>query len=150
MPQSLSKIYVHIIFSTARREKILPKELLPELYAYLATVIKNLDCHAVQIGGTEDHIHILCVQSKNISTAKLVEEIKKPTSMWLKTKSDALTQFHWQSGYGAFSVSQSDVDRVREYIQNQEEHHRSRSFQDEFREFLSRYDVDFDEKYIWD
>jgi REP-associated tyrosine transposase len=150
MAQSLAKLYVHVVFSTARREKILSPEILPELHAYLATVLNNMDCRALQIGGTQDHVHILCIQSKNISMAKLVEEIKKPASMWLKTKSEALSEFHWQNGYGAFSVSQSDVDRVREYIRNQPEHHRTRSFQDEYRELLRRYNVKFDEQYLRD
>ena len=150
MAQSLSKIRVHVIFSTKGRVPSLSSEIRPELYAYAATVLKNLECPAIQIGGTEDHVHILCTLSKNMSVAKLVEEIKKPTSRWLKSKGDRFREFYWQNGYGAFSVSQSDVKRVREYILNQEEHHRRVTFQEEFRKFLERYEVEFDEKHIWD
>lgn len=150
MAQSLSKIRVHVIFSTKGRVPCLSSEIRPELYAYAATVLKNVDCPAIQIGGTEDHIHILCTLSKNTSVAKLVEEIKKPTSRWLKSKGDRFQEFYWQNGYGAFSVSQSDVKRVREYILNQEAHHGKVTFQEEFRKFLERYEVEFDEKHIWD
>ena len=109
----------------------LSSEIRPELYAYAVTVLKNLECPAIQIGGTENHVHILCTLSKNMSVAKLVEEIKKSTSRWLKSKGDRFREFYWQNGYGAFSVSQSDVKRVREYILNQEEHHRRVTFQED-------------------
>lgn len=116
----------------------------------MATVLNNLGCAAIEIGGVADHVHVLCRLNKNFSVAKVVEEIKKPTSRWLKTKSPELSEFHWQSGYGAFSVSASEVERVRAYILNQEAHHRKMSFQEEMRAFFERHGVEFDERYVWD
>ncbi len=116
----------------------------------MAKVLENLDCNAKAIGGVADHVHVLCSLSKNLSVAELVEEIKKPTSRWLKTKSPTLRDFRWQSGYAAFSVSQSGMARVREYIAAQAEHHRRHPFQDELRAFLKKHMVNFDEQYLWD
>ncbi len=149
MAQSLSKIRVHMVFSTKGRVPYLDDVIRPELYAYASTVMKNLNCPAIQIGGTEDHIHVLCTLSKNVSMAKLVEEVKKPISHWLKSKGDEYRNFQWQNGYGAFSVSQSDVKSVQEYIVNQEEHHQKLTFQEEFRRLLERHEIEFDERYLW-
>ena len=150
MSQSLSKIIVHIIFSTKNRLACISPEIRHELYPYMATVLKNMDCPAIIIGGTSDHVHILCVLSKKLSIADLVEEVKKPTSIWLKSKGAMFGKFYWQKGYGAFSVSQSKVKTVREYINNQERHHRKMTFEEELRGFLNKHEVDFDERYIWD
>lgn len=150
MAQSLSKIRVHIIFGTKNRNPCLNPTIRGELYPYTSTVLKNLDCPAITIGGVDDHIHILCTLSKNLSIAQLIEEVKKPTSRWLKSKGAGFHGFHWQNGYGAFSVSQSDVAKVRAYIANQEEHHRTLTFQEEFRRFLKKYQVSYDERYVWD
>ena len=116
----------------------------------MATVLNNLDCPAIEIGGTADHVHVLCRLHKNLSVSKVVEAIKTPTSRWLKTKTPDLSDFHWQNGYGAFSVSASEVERVREYIVNQVEHHRTVSFQEELRRFFERNNVKYDERYMWD
>ena len=116
----------------------------------MATVLNNLGCVAIEIGGTADHVHVLCRLDKNLSVSKLVESTKTPTSRWLKTKDPDLSEFHWQNGYGAFSVGASEVERVREYILNQEEHHREMSFQEELRVFFEQYDVEYDERYVWD
>jgi REP element-mobilizing transposase RayT len=124
--------------------------LRPRLYAYTAVVLRNLECVPIEIGGIADHIHILSLQSKNLSAAKLVEEVKKPTSKWLKTQDPSLREFHWQSGYGVFSVSGSDLAMIREYIMTQDEHHKTVSFQDEFRKLLQEHGVEFDERYVWD
>ena len=150
MSQSLMQMHVHVIFSTKNRTTYLTPEVRSELWPYIATVLSNLGSPAKAIGGTSDHAHILCSLSKNMSIAELVEEVKKPASRWLKTKSDALRNFYWQNGYAAFSVSQSDVARVKQYIKSQEEHHRRRSFQDELREFFAKHAVSFDERYLWD
>ena len=150
MAQSLSKIYVHAIFSTKNRLPCLEPAICTELYPYAATVLKNLACRPIQIGGAEDHLHILCILSKNVAVAKLIEEIKKPTSKWLKTKGAAFGKFGWQNGYGAFSVSQSHLESVRTYVAGQEKHHRTVTFQEEFRRFLERYQVEYDERYVWD
>lgn len=150
MPQSLAKMIVHVAFSTKGREPCLSEVVRAELWPYAATVLRNIDCPAVQIGGAADHVHILCVLSKNLSLAQLVEKVKTATSKWLKTKDDNLTRFHWQNGYGAFSVSPSHVEWVKEYIAGQEEHHRPLTFQEELRQLLGKYGIEFDERYVWD
>jgi putative transposase len=150
MPQSHARLLTHIIFSTKERIPCLGPGIRGELYPYMATVLKNIQCPPIKIGGAEDHVHVLCLMSRTIALAKLIEDIKVPTSRWLKTKGAALDKFHWQNGYGAFSIGQSAVSRVETYIANQEEHHRRMSFKDEFRKFLKRYQVEFDERYVWD
>ena len=150
MAQSLSKILVHLIFSTKGRERLILDDIRDELHRYSATVLKELDSPAILIGSVEDHIHILFSLSKNHSISKIVEETKKATSKWIKGKGGHYSSFYWQNGYGAFSVSQSGVPDVQKYIANQKEHHRQKTFQEEFREFLNRYEVQFDERYVWD
>ncbi len=151
MSQSLAKVYIHIIFSTKQRQPFLAnKSLRSEMHAYLGGACKNLDSLVITVGGVADHVHILCCLSKNISIADLVGEIKRSSSKWIKTKDLILRKFAWQSGYGVFSVSQSQVEQVRVYILNQEKHHRRKLFQDEFREFLERYQTEYNERYVWD
>ncbi len=150
MPQSLAKIYVHIIFSTKDRFPCLTKEVCDELYPYIATVLKSEDCFPEMIGGIEDHVHILCTLSKNVSLAKLVKEIKISTSQFLKNKGVAHGRFCWQPGYGAFSVAQSSFAKTVRYIQNQFEHHKKMNFKDEFRALLKLYNIDYEENYLWD
>lgn len=149
MAQSLTKNYIHIIFSTKNRENSLRKNDLPEIFSYLSGIVSNLQCTSIIVGGTTDHIHILCVLSKNLSLAKLIEELKSSSSKWIKTKDVNYAGFSWQSGYGAFSVSQSKIDVVRKYIANQEEHHRQRTFQEELIKFFQEYEIEYDEKYLW-
>jgi len=150
MSQSLSKIYVHIIFSTKKREASISKEIEDELYAYMAKIFMEYDSFALIIGGVENHIHILCILSKNYSVCKLIEEIKKSSSKWIKTKDKKYSRFSWQNGYGVFSVSQSQVPDVQNYIQTQKEHHKKISFEEEYREFLNKYKIKYDEQYVWD
>ena len=150
MPQSLAKLYVHMIFSTKNRESLLDRDIQTELASYLGGTLNHLDCQPIEIGGTRDHIHILCCLSKNLSMSKVIEEIKSSSSKWIKPKEPRLAQFHWQSGYGAFSVSQSHLNAAIRYICQQEEHHRKVTFQEEFREFLKKYRVPYDERYVWD
>jgi putative transposase len=150
MPQSLSKLYVHLIFSTQHREPLLIPSVRGSLHAYLATVLKNQDCPALKIGGTSDHAHLLFRLSKNLGLADVVEKLKTSSSKWLKTQARTLRSFHWQNGYGGFSVSPAEVDSVAAYIEGQEEHHRTVSFQDEYRSFLQEYEVEYDERYVWD
>ncbi|MDA0244357.1 MAG: IS200/IS605 family transposase [Chloroflexi bacterium] len=150
MPQSLSAMVIHVVFSTKYRQPCLTPVIQAELHPYLAGIINNLGCYTIQVGGVEDHVHLLFYLSRTLTMAKIVEVVKTNSSKWLKTKSPDLTEFHWQIGYGAFSVSQSDVARVIDYILNQEEHHRQMSFQDEYRRLLDRYLVQYDEKYVWD
>ncbi len=150
MSQSLSKLYVHLVFSTKHRETLLPRPLRERVHAYLATVLKNYDCPAVRVGGTSDHVHVLFRLSKNRALAQVVEEIKTTSSKWVKTQEPMLASFHWQSGYGGFSVSPAELGGLSEYIEQQEAHHTKLSFQDEYRQFLARYEVEYDERYVWD
>jgi putative transposase len=149
MAQSLSRIVVHVIFSTKNRTAVLNDAIRQELYAYMATVLQGLHCPPIEIGGCKDHVHVLCVLSKNMSISDMIKEIKSPTSKWLKSKDPSLDVFYWQTGYGAFSVSESNVEKVQQYIRGQEKHHEKVSFKDEFRAFLKRYNVQFDEEYVW-
>jgi putative transposase len=148
MPQSLAKIYVHLAFSTLHREPWLNDPIRPALFAYLAGVLPNHDCPVVKVGGVADHVHLLFVLARTLPLSKAVEEVKKGSSKWLKTQ--GIPEFAWQAGYGAFSVSSSQVEVVSDYIQNQARHHRRTTFQDEFRRFCRRYGVELDKKYAWD
>ncbi len=150
MPQSLSKLYVHLVFSTKHREPLLVQPVRGQVHAYLGTVLKNLDSPAVKIGGTSDHVHILFRLSKNRALAEVVEEIKTNSSKWVKTQGRSMRSFYWQNGYGGFSVSPSEAETVTEYIEKQGEHHRAVSFQEEYRKFLEAYGVEHDERYVWD
>jgi putative transposase len=151
MPQSLAKLYVHLVFSTKGRFPFLKDDALRvELHAYLATVLLNLDCPAVLINSVDDHVHILFKLHRTVTVAKAVEDVKKSSSKWLKSKSPRMGNFAWQAGYGAFSVSESNVPSVVHYIRGQQEHHRIKSFQEEYREFLEKHGIEYDEKYVWD
>ena len=150
MGQSLAKNYIHIVFSTKLRAPLIYPPFDNELYSYLGGICKNLECQPIKIGGHTDHVHILCMLSKKIALMKLIEEVKSHSSKWLKTKDKLLENFYWQDGYGAFSVTPSEVDKVIAYIANQNEHHKKLTFQDEYRAFLKRYNVEFDEKYVWE
>jgi REP-associated tyrosine transposase len=151
MPQSLSRVVVHLVFSTKNRTPWLRDAALrDELYKYMGGILVNAECPPILIGGVEDHVHVLCNLSRKLAIMNLVEEIKTEPSKWLKTKRPDLAEFHWQAGYGAFSVSQSNVESVKTYIANQEQHHKKMSFQDEFRKLCERHGIDIDEKYVWD
>ncbi len=150
MGQSLVKNYLHIIFSTKHRLHIIHPQIEDELYAYLGGICKNLECSPIKIGGFTDHVHILCMLSKKIALMKLMEELKSHSSKWMKTKGNSLLNFYWQDGYGAFSVKPSEVETVVHYIANQKEHHRKKTFQEEYRDYLSDYNVAYDERYVWD
>lgn len=151
MPQSLAKILVHTIFSTKDRRPFLRnKALREELHRYLGGILTNHECQPLIIGGVEDHVHILSTLSRTSSASEIVKEVKRGSSLWLKTKGPDLGDFAWQNGYGIFSIGCSQVEAVRNYIAGQEEHHRKVTFQDEFRELLRRYEIEFDERYVWD
>lgn len=149
MSQSLTKIYTHIIFSTKDRENTLQEIDLKEIHAYIGGIINKNFCQSIVVGGTANHVHILCELSSTVSVAMLLQEIKRSSSKWIKTISNPYRNFAWQSGYGAFSVSQSKVDAVIKYIQSQKEHHLRKSFQTELMEFLDSYGIEYDIKYIW-
>jgi len=151
MAQSLGKILVHVVFSTKERRPFLrDKSLREEMHLYLGGILANLDCQPIIAGGWEDHVHLLCVLSRTSSAAEIIKEVKRGSSLWIKTKSADLSEFAWQSGYGIFSVGFSQIKAARDYIAGQEEHHRQISFQDEFRTLLKRYEIEFDERYVWD
>jgi putative transposase len=149
MGQSLVKNYIHIVFSTKNHVKLIDEGIEDELYTYLGGVCKLLACQPLKIGGHIDHVHILCMLSKNLALAKLLEEVKSHSSKWIKTKGDLYKNFYWQEGYGAFSVNPSEVEAVADYISLQKEHHVKKSFQDEYRAFLRKYRVEYDERYVW-
>ena len=151
MPQSLSKILIHSVYSTKDRRPFLrDKDLREELHNYIGGILNRLDCQTIIVGGVEDHVHLLCALSRTCQASDMIKEVKRGSSLWLKTKGPNLHDFAWQNGYGVFSIGFSQIEAVRSYIARQEYHHRKISFQDEFRELLRRYEIDFDEKYVWD
>jgi putative transposase len=150
MPQSHAAILVHIIFSTKNREPYIDPEIEQELYPYLATACQSVKSSAILINGTSDHIHMLVNLGRKTAIADLIEEIKTSSSRWIKTKGARYRDFYWQNGYGAFSIGQSGVPALKRYIANQKEHHRVKTFQEEYREFLKRYEMEYDERYVWD
>ena len=150
MPQSHVQIYIHIVFSTKDRRTFLRDKTIRErLHSYLVGACKGQKCPSQQVGGVEDHVHLLVRLGKTVGIATLIRELKKESSKWMKTESN-VRDFKWQSGYGAFSISPSHVESVTEYIRNQEEHHRKVSFQDEFRRLCGKYNIEIDERYVWD
>jgi REP element-mobilizing transposase RayT len=151
MSQSLAKILVHTVFSTKDRAPFLrDRELREQLHHYLGGILSKLDCQPIIVGGVEDHVHFLCSLSRTREPSAMVKEVKRGSSLWLKGRSPELRDFAWQSGYGIFSIGVSQIESVRSYIAEQEEHHKKVSFQDEFRLFLRKYEIPFDERHIWD
>jgi REP-associated tyrosine transposase len=148
MPQSLAKNLIHLVYSTKQRKPLITTEKQAGLFAYQAGIYKQWDSPALVIGGVEDHVHALFQLSKNHALKKIVEEVKKSSSKWMKTQ--GAEGFYWQGGYAAFSVSQSNVESVRHYIETQEDHHQKMSFQDELRLICQRHGVVMDERYAWD
>ena len=151
MPQSLAKVLIHVVFSTKERRPFLRKPALRlELHCYLGGILKQVGCEPLMVGGVEDHVHSLLSLSRTCSVADVVKELKRGSSLWIKARDAELQEFAWQAGYGAFSIGFSQIVNVRDYISGQEEHHRRYSFQDEFRRMLTRYQVPYDERYVWD
>ena len=132
MSQSLSKVYIHITFSTKNRQNLIDDSIKASLHEH------------------KNHIHVLCILSRKVAQMKLLEEIKKRSSKWVKTKGKSYSNFYWQDGYGIFSINPTETDKFIDYIQNQDKHHKQMSFQDEFRAFLIKYKVEYDERYVWD
>jgi putative transposase len=150
VPQSLAAIYVHLIFSTKNRQPLILPDIEEELRQYHAGILRNLESPMICANGTEDHVHLLFRLGRKHSLAEIVEEVKKSSSKWIKTKGPQYKDFYWQNGYGAFSIGQSGIDQLKRYIANQKEHHRKKTFQEEFREFLAKYQIEYDERYVWD
>ena len=150
MPQSFARVLIHLVFSTKNRERFLTTDIQSELHPYLAGVLDHIDCPCLRVGGVEDHVHLFFGISRTRTVAEVVEIVKTSSSKWIKTKGSGFAGFHWQSGYGAFSVSQSDAETVIAYVREQAKHHRKMTFQEEYRKLLDRYQVDYDERYVWD
>ena len=147
MPQSLVKILVHVVWSTKDRVRIIPADLEPQLFGYISGIIKNNNGRMIIAGCDADHVHILISIGRS-DISKLVGDIKRETSKWMKEQ--GVAKFYWQRGYGAFSIGQSQVGNVSAYIRSQKEHHKKQTFQDEFRALCQKYEVEVDERYCWD
>ncbi len=150
MPQSLSNVLIHIVFSTKNRSNWIMPEIESELYPYLAKSFQSLNCPALIIGGTENHLHILCRRSRTITISKLVEKVKTGSSKWMETKGAQFAQFSWQNVYGAFSIGFSNLPALTTYIKEQKKHHENKTFEEEYRALLLKYKIEFDEQYVWD
>ena len=150
MPQSHSQLYAHLIFSTKDRFAFLADDIRPHVHAYLATILRDMGSPFVVVGGVADHVHVLFDMGRIHAAKDFVEQIKRESSKFIKTLRPNLNKFYWQRGYGIFSVSPTHREKVVEYIETQEEHHRKKSFQEEYREFLERYEIECDERYVWD
>jgi REP element-mobilizing transposase RayT len=150
MPQSLASVLIHLLFSTKNREPLIAAEVEADLYAYLGGAFRALGCPLLAGNGTEDHVHLLFRLSRTSTLAQVVEAIKSGSSKWMKGKGPRWAGFYWQAGYGAFSIGEPGVEALRRYIANQKERHRRRSFQEEYRQFLETYQIEYDERYVWD
>lgn len=150
MPQSLACLHIHLIFSTKNRAPLITDGVRDALHGYMATVLQNLNCIPLRINSVEDHAHLLFNLARTVPLSKAVEDTKKASSKWIKTQGHEFDTFSWQSGYGAFAVSESNLETVRQYIADQRKHHRKKTFQEEYRQFLQRHRIDFDERYVWD
>src|ERR1700704_4989645 len=146
MPQSLSSVLIHLVFSTKNRESFIAPAIEPELHPYMAKIFRALKSPSLAIDGTADHVHILFCLGRVMKIADLVEEVKTGSSKWIKTKGSEFRNFYWQKGYGAFSIGQSQVPALKRYIRDQKRHHKRVTFQDEYRAFLKRYQVEYDER----
>ena len=151
MPQSLAKILLHVVFSTKERRPLLrDRGFREEMHRYIGGILNGFDCPSIIVGGVEDHVHLLCVLSRTCAPADMVKEVKRSSSLWIKTRAAEFADFAWQSGYGVFSIGHSQIEDVRRYIAEQEQPHHKLTVQDEFRRLLQRYEVTFDEAYVWD
>lgn len=150
MPQSLAKIYLHLIFSTKNRERVIQDDVRADPHSYMGGILHQLGCVPIEINSEPEHVHLLFLQSRTETISNIVGQVKKGSNDWLRTRGPGCAEFYWQAGYGAFSVSQSGVEEVREYIRRQREHHRRLTFQEEYRAFLQRHQVEYDERYVWD
>jgi putative transposase len=150
MPQSLSRILLHVVFSTKDREAWLSPSLRPRVFAYLAEVGRDAGCEVYRVGGVADHVHLAVQLPRTLTVADFLQKVKRSSSMWIKTHGENHAGFSWQAGYGAFSLGASQLPALIDYIERQEEHHKKRGFQEEYREFLQKYGIDYDERYVWD
>ncbi|PQO27480.1 transposase [Blastopirellula marina] len=150
MPQSFACVYAHLIFSTKNRERTIKGEWAPRLNEYLVGILRQRKCELLAAGGVEDHVHLLISMSREIAISDLVRDVKSISSHWIHTTIPGSRAFAWQQGYSVFSVSQSGLADVKDYIARQEEHHAKRSFKNELLMFLKKHGVEYDERYMWD
>ncbi len=149
MPQSLSKIFIQIVFSTKNRVDLIAPEIEDELFRYFHGVIENNGAKLIIANGTANHVHLLISFGKKIDVPEIIGDIKRSSSKWVKREKNII-DFNWQKVYGAFSIGQTQVEMIVKYIENQKEHHRTHDFQDEYRAWLNKYEIDYDERYVWD
>jgi putative transposase len=147
--QTFTSLLFHVVFSTKDRLDLIPAELEPKLYAYFGGIVENQGGRLLAAGGTANHVHLLISHSKSLALVDTMEGLKKNSSKWIKTQDARLIRFHWQAGYAAFSIGQSSVGALKRYLAKQKEHHRTRSFQEELVAILKKYDLPYDERYIW-
>ena len=150
MPQSLAHVIIHLVFSTKNRHPWLIKPVRERSHTYLATLARDLNCECYRAGGVEDHVHMAIRLHRTVTIADLVEHVKSRSSYWLKEQDPSLENFSWQKGYTTFSAYYKEVDKLLNYIDGQEEHHRARNFQDEYRGLLTENGIEYDERYMWD
>jgi REP element-mobilizing transposase RayT len=150
MPQSLSNILTHLVFSTSHRDPKLNPEVREDLFPYFTGILRNIGCQTIQIGGVEDHVHILLNLSRTVTVADTVKALKGGTSGWIKDRWPRQKDFAWQAGYGIFSIGHSEVQSAVNYIATQQEHHQKVSYQDEYRELMTLAGIEIDERYVWD
>ena len=149
MAQSLAQVYIHLVFHTKYNSVTIREDELPALFAYIDGIIVNKKSMVIQIGGVPNHIHILCTLPRTVSMADFVEDIKKCSSKWIKTLNPYYSQFAWQGGYGIFSVSASAVEKVKQYVMSQKEHHRKMTFREEYEAFLQAYNIEYNPEYVF-
>lgn len=149
MPQSLVKVLIHVVFSTKNRADLIVPETEVGLFAYIHGIVENNKSKLIIANGTMNHIHLLISLGRAIGISELIGDIKRGSSLWIKTQGD-YRNFYWQEGFGAFSIGQSQVQGVVDYIRNQKEHHAGSDFKTEFRGLLKKYEVEYDERYVWD
>ena len=149
MPQSLSKIYLHLIFHIKMTSPKIRESDDAVIHSYLGQLVNATGCTNLWVGGADDHIHILFLLSREVTVSNVVEEVKRNSSRWLKSFDAYYSRFAWQGGYGIFSVSQSVVDKTLQYIKQQREHHKHFSFTDEYRKFLELYGITYNETYVF-
>jgi REP element-mobilizing transposase RayT len=150
MPQSIFKMFAHIIFSTKNRADLIHPEIEDELFGYIHEIVENNKAKLIIANGTTNHIHLLVSLPKKIDIPELIGDVKRDSSSWVKKHDSQFSNFYWQRGYGAFSVGQLEIDVVKNYIANQKEHHKDKDFKTEYRGFLNKYEVEYDEQYVWD
>ena len=150
MPQSLHCKYGHIVFSTKNRQPIITGDVEPRLFEYLGGIVRGLNARLLEINGTANHLHLLIRESKSTADQDFMAQLKGDSSRWVNNTFGDHPRFSWQDGYGWFSVSPADVDTAAAYIRNQKAHHKLLTFEDEFRQFLKKYNVEYNERYVWD